>query len=49
MGKIFKNLIPYWKSVIVIFILLVFQAYCDLYYQWRRRAYYAKGDHQRNL
>ena len=30
MGKIFKNLIPYWKSVIVIFILLVIQAYCDL-------------------
>ena len=30
MGKIFKNLIPYWKSVLVIFILLVVQAYCDL-------------------
>ena len=30
MEKIFKNLIPYWKSVIVIFILLVIQAYCDL-------------------
>lgn len=30
MGKLFKNLIPYWKSVIVIFCLLVVQAYCDL-------------------
>lgn len=30
MGKIFKNLIPYWKSVIAIFCLLVIQAYCDL-------------------
>lgn len=30
MGKIFKNLIPYWKSVIVIILLLVIQAWCDL-------------------
>lgn len=30
MGKIFKNMIPYWKSVIIIFLLLVVQAYCDL-------------------
>lgn len=30
MGKIFKNLVPYWKSVIVVFLLLVVQAWCDL-------------------
>lgn len=30
MGKIFKNLVPYWKSVIIIFLLLVVQAFCDL-------------------
>lgn len=30
MGKIFKNLKPYYKSVIVILIFLVIQAWCDL-------------------
>ena len=30
MGKIFKNLIPYWKSVVIVFLLLVVQAWCDL-------------------
>lgn len=30
MGKLFKNLKPYWKSVLVIFVLLVVQAFCDL-------------------
>lgn len=30
MKKIFKNMIPYWKSVIVIVLLLSVQAYCDL-------------------
>lgn len=30
MKQIFKNLIPYWKSVILIVLLLVVQAYCDL-------------------
>lgn len=30
MSKIFKNLIPYWKTVIIIIALLVLQAYCDL-------------------
>ncbi|MGN0659102.1 MAG: ABC transporter ATP-binding protein [Emergencia sp.] len=30
MKRIFKNLIPYWKTVIVIVLLLVVQAYCDL-------------------
>ncbi len=30
MGKIFKNMIPYWKSVILIFLLLLIQAVCDL-------------------
>lgn len=29
MGKLFKNLKPYWKSVLVIFVLLVVQAFCD--------------------
>ena len=30
MGKIFKNFVPYWKSVLMIILLLVIQAYCDL-------------------
>ena len=30
MGKIFKNSIPYWKSVLIIILLLVIQAWCDL-------------------
>lgn len=30
MGKIFKNMIPYWKSVVLIILLLVVQAWCDL-------------------
>ena len=30
MGRIFKNLIPYWKTVLVIIALLAVQAVCDL-------------------
>lgn len=30
MGKIFSNLAPYWKSVIIILALLAVQAFCDL-------------------
>ncbi|MGN0131584.1 MAG: ABC transporter ATP-binding protein [Lachnospiraceae bacterium] len=30
MGKLFKNMVPYWKSVIAVFCLLVVQACCDL-------------------
>lgn len=30
MGKIFKNMIPYWKSIIIILLLLFVQAWCDL-------------------
>lgn len=30
MSKIFKNLIPYWRWIIVIFVFLIAQAYCDL-------------------
>ena len=30
MGKLFKNLKPYWKSVLLIVMLLVIQAFCDL-------------------
>lgn len=30
MGKILKNVAPFWKMVIVILIFLVLQAYCDL-------------------
>lgn len=30
MSKIFKNLIPYWKMVLLITALLIVQAYCDL-------------------
>ena len=28
--KIFKNMLPYWKSIILIVVVLVIQAYCDL-------------------
>lgn len=30
MSKIFKNLIPYWRWIILIFVFLIVQAYCDL-------------------
>ncbi len=30
MGKLFKNMLPYWKSVLIIFCLLMVQAFCDL-------------------
>ena len=30
MGRILKHIKPYWKSIIVIVLLLVVQAYCDL-------------------
>ena len=30
MGKIFKNLKPYWKTTILIIAFLVVQAWCDL-------------------
>ena len=30
MSKIFKNMAPYWKSVIIILALLFIQAWCDL-------------------
>ncbi len=30
MSKIFKNMIPYWKSMIIVFALLLVQAWCDL-------------------
>ena len=30
MIQIFKNLVPYWKTILVIFALLIVQAFCDL-------------------
>ncbi len=30
MGKIFKNMLPYWKMMIAVLLLLVVQAWCDL-------------------
>ena len=30
MSRIFKNMLPYWKAVIIIIALLVVQAWCDL-------------------
>ena len=30
MGKLFKNLKPYWSSVLLMLVLLVVQAFCDL-------------------
>ena len=29
MSKIFKNLIPYWRWIILIFVFLIAQAYCE--------------------
>ena len=30
MSKIFKNMLPYWKGLIIVVALLVVQALCDL-------------------
>ena len=30
MGKIFKNMLPYWKSLLLVLLLLFVQAWCDL-------------------
>ena len=30
MSKIIKNLRPFWKMVVIIFVLLLVQAWCDL-------------------
>lgn len=30
MGKIFKNMLPYWKTLILVVVLLFVQAWCDL-------------------
>ncbi len=30
MSKIFKNMVPYWKTVLIVLVLLVVQAWCDL-------------------
>lgn len=30
MGKIFKNMLPYWKTLIIVLLLLLVQAWCDL-------------------
>ena len=30
MGKIFKNMIPYWKTLLIVLLLLFVQAWCDL-------------------
>ena len=30
MGKIFKNMVPDWKSLIIVLLLLLVQAWCDL-------------------
>ena len=30
MSKIFKNMVPYWKTVLIVLLLLVIQAWCDL-------------------
>lgn len=30
MKRLFKNVVPYWKSIILIFVLLIVQAICDL-------------------
>lgn len=30
MSKIFKNMIPYWKSIVIVIVFLLIQAWCDL-------------------
>ena len=30
MGKIFKNMIPYWKMILFVIVFLIVQAMCDL-------------------
>ena len=30
MGKIFKNMLPYWRMILVILVFLAIQAFCDL-------------------
>ncbi len=30
MSRIFKNMVPYWKTILVIILLLLVQAWCDL-------------------
>ena len=30
MSRIIKNVLPYWKSVILIIVFLIIQAFCDL-------------------
>lgn len=30
MGRIFKNMIPYWKSLLIVLLFLFVQAWCDL-------------------
>lgn len=30
MSKIFKNMIPYWRTILIVFVLLFVQAWCDL-------------------
>lgn len=30
MVKIFKNMVPYWRTIVMILLLLIVQAYCDL-------------------
>lgn len=30
MSKIFKNMIPYWRAILIVFVLLFVQAWCDL-------------------
>ena len=30
MSKIFKNMLPYWKGLIIVIALLIVQAWCDL-------------------
>lgn len=30
MQELFKNMLPYWHIIVVIFLLLGVQAYCDL-------------------
>ena len=30
MSRIIKNVLPYWKSIVLVFALLIVQAVCDL-------------------
>ena len=39
MSRIIKNVLPYWKSIVLVFALLIVQAVCDslAYFEYRKK------------